>query len=285
MTADRPVDRYADVDGVRLHYVEQGDGEAVLLVHGFPQTGHQWRHVAARLADRHRLVAPDYRGAGASSRPVAGYDKVTMATDLHALMTDVVGVASYAVVGHDMGAMVAFAAAATFPDAVSKVALIDAPVPGTAAWGALLANPRVWHVAFHGARDVAEALVAGRERFYLQQFFDLRTYDRGAISDADFEEYLRAYAGPGGMRAAFEAYRALPDDAEVNRRFLAAGKLQQPVLIVAGGTSNSGPLLAAMADEIADDTTFVQFDASGHWVPEEQPDALADALAEFLARS
>jgi pimeloyl-ACP methyl ester carboxylesterase len=274
--------RYADVDAVRLHYTVTGEGEPVLLVHGFPQTGYQWRHIMAAMADRYRLVAPDYRGAGASTRPVDGYDKVTMASDLHALMRAEVGDRPYTVVGHDLGAMVAFAAAATFPDSVSRLVLLDAPVPGTVAWDRLLGNPRVWHVAFHGARDVAEALVRGRERLYLEQFFDARCHDRDAITPEDFEVYLRAYRAPGAMRAAFEAYRALPEDAEVNRRFLAGSRLAQPTLIIAGSHSNSGPLLAEMADEIATDTQFVQLDRCGHWVAEEHPIRLVDELHRFI---
>jgi pimeloyl-ACP methyl ester carboxylesterase len=272
----------ADVNGVRLHYVSAGSGDPLVLLHGFPQTWYEYRNVIPALAERFLVIAPDYRGAGDSSRPVAGYDKVTMSTDIRELVQLVAPGRPVTVVGHDMGSFVAYAYASGFPTEVAKLVLVDAPVPGTAAWQSLLTNPRVWHIGFHGARDVAEMLVYGRERAYLRQFYDQRAYHNHLLPESGFEVYVKAYEGAGAMRAAFEAYRALPADAEFNRAQLAAQRLRMPVLLIAAEASNSGPLLESMASEVGDDVHFALIRESGHWIPEEQPAAFLDALNAFL---
>jgi pimeloyl-ACP methyl ester carboxylesterase len=272
----------ADVNGTRLHYVTAGTGEPLVLLHGFPQTWWEWRHVIPALAERYTVIAPDYRGAGDSARPVDGYDKKTMATDVVELARLLAPGRRIRVVGHDMGAFVAHSVAAHFPDEVAALCLVDAPVPGTAAWQSLQANPRVWHIAFHGARDVAEMLVAGREREYLAQFFELRAHHPHLVMP-ELDVYLRTYAAPGGMRAAFEAYRALPHDSAVNAELLRT-PLPMPVLVVAGESSNSGPLLEAMCPDLGADVSYALVRESGHWVPEEQPAAFLDVLGPFLAK-
>jgi pimeloyl-ACP methyl ester carboxylesterase len=272
----------ADVGGVRLHYVTAGEGPPLVLVHGFPQTWWEWRHVLPALARRFRVIAVDYRGAGDSGRPQGGYDKRTMAGDVRELVRGLCGDARFSVVGHDMGAFVSYALAAHHPEDVERLVLIDAPIPGTAVWDRLVTSPRLWHVAFHGARDVAELLVAGRERAYLEQFYDHRAYLNGAITPEDVDVYARAYRQPGAMRAAFEAYRAIPEDAEVHRGLIAAGRLPMPVLVIGGEASASGPALREMAGEIAQDWHHVTVPRAAHWIPEEQPGLLLDALDAFL---
>jgi hypothetical protein len=159
---------------------------------------------------------------------------------------------------------------------------VDAPLPGTAVFDRLRADPRVWHFAFHDARDVAELLVAGREREYLQAFFNARIFDPSAIGDADLEIYASAYAAPGGMRAGFELDRAFDRDAEDNRASLSRnGKLTIPVLAVGGATSTSGPLVEEMMREVADDVAGLRVPATAHWVPEENPQESVHAVLEF----
>jgi pimeloyl-ACP methyl ester carboxylesterase len=277
----------ADVEpGVRLHHVTAGDGpRTVLLLHGFPQTWWEWRRAIPPLvAAGFRVVAPDYRGAGDSWRPAGGYDKWTMAADLHRLLRDHLGHREpVAVVGHDIGLMVAYAYAQRFRDDVSHLVVVDAPLPGTAVFDRLRADPRVWHFAFHGARDVAELLVAERERPYLQAFFGARVADPGAITGADLDVYVAAYSAPGAMRAGFELYRAFDRDAADNRAALAAnGPLTVPVLAVGGEISTSGPVVEEMMREVADDVTGVRVPGTAHWVPEENPGAFAEALLGFL---
>ena len=279
----------ADIEpGLRLHYVTAGTGpRTALLLHGFPQTWREWRRVIPALVrDGYRVVAPDYRGAGDSWRPAGGYDKRTMAADLRRLLREHLGVEDpVAVIGHDIGLMVAYAYAQSFRDEVSHLVTVDAPLPGTEVFDRVRTDPRVWHFAFHGpgARDLAELLVAGRERPYLQAFFNARSADPSAIPPEDFEAYVDAYAAPGAMRAGFEVYRAFDQDAADNRAFLERnGRLTVPVLAVSGMTSTTGEVIGEMMREVAQDVTVLRVPGTAHWVPEENPEALADALTRFL---
>jgi pimeloyl-ACP methyl ester carboxylesterase len=272
--------------GLRLHYVTAGSGpRTVVLIHGFPQTWWEWRHVIPPLIQAgFAVIAVDYRGAGHSWRPHVGYDKQTMAQDVHRLLREHLDVATpVALVGHDIGLMIAYAYAQAYRDAVSHLVVIDAPLPGTAIFERMRADPRVWHFGFHGARDVAEMLVAGREREYLQYFLNARCHDPSAIDGHDLETYSAAYAAPGAMRAAFEVYRAFDRDAADNRAsFERNGKLGMPVLAVGGMTSTFGGLIEEMMREVAANVAGVRIPATAHWVPEENPAALTRALLDFL---
>jgi pimeloyl-ACP methyl ester carboxylesterase len=280
----------ADIEpGLRLHYVTAGSGpRVVVLLHGFPQTWHEWRHVILQLADAgFRVVAPDYRGAGHSWRPLGGYDKRTMAGDIRRLLREHLELEDrIALIGHDIGLMVAYAYAQASQEEVSHLAVVDAPLPGTAVFDRLRSDPRVWHFAFHGARDLPEMLVFGRERQYLQAFFDARVFDPSAITDSDVDVYVSAYSAPGAMRAGFELYRAFDHDAEANRDALRRnGKLTVPVLAVGGATSTSGPHVEEMMREVAENVSGVRVSRSSHWIPEENPSALSAALLDFLGTS
>jgi pimeloyl-ACP methyl ester carboxylesterase len=283
--------RHATTDieaGLRLHHVAAGDGtRTIVLLHGFPQTWWEWRRVIGPLVEAgFRLIAPDYRGAGHSWRPLDGYDKRTLADDLHRLLRDHLQIEEpIALVGHDIGLMVAYAYAQAYRDEVSHLAVVDAPLPGTAVFDRLRSDPRVWHFAFHGARDIPEMLVAGRERQYLQAFFNARAFDPSAISAADLDVYTSAYAAPGAMRAGFELYRAFDRDVDDNRAALQrSGRLTIPVLAVGGAISTSGPVVEEMMREVATDVVGVRVDGTAHWVPEENPGAFVTALIEFLNR-
>jgi len=278
----------ADIEpGLRLHYVVEGEGpRTVVLLHGFPQTWWQWHRVIPSLVVAGlRVVAPDYRGAGYSWRPAGGYDKLTMAGDIHRLLREHLDVDGPVVLaGHDIGLMVAYAYAQAYRDDVSHLVLVDAPLPGTSVFDRLRSDPRVWHFAFHGARDVAEMLVAGRERPYLQAFFNARSFDPSAITDADFDAYVSAYSAPGAMRAGFELYRAFDQDAADNGAALARnGRLAIPVLAVGGETSTSGPVVEEMAREVAENVTGLRVPHTAHWVAEENPEAFVGALLDFAA--
>lgn len=272
--------------GLRLHYVTAGEGaRTIVLLHGFPQTWWEWRHVIPALVEAgFRVIAPDYRGAGNSWRPLGGYDKRTMAEDIHRLLRQHLGIQGpIALLGHDIGLMVAYAYAQAHRDDVSELVVMDAPLPGTAVFDRLRADPRVWHFAFHGARDVPEMLVAGRERKYLQAFYNARCFDPSTISEADLDIYASAYAAPGAMRAGFELYRAFDQDAEDNRDALRRNdKLTMPVLAVGGATSTSGPLVEEMMREVAQDVTGIRVPDTAHWIAEENPRALTVALLAFL---
>lgn len=276
----------ADIEpGLRLHYVTAGEGaRTIVLLHGFPQTWWEWHKVIPTLVEAgFRVVAPDYRGAGSSFRPLGGYDKRTMAQDIHRLLGHLGIQGPLVMAGHDIGLMVAYAYAQAHRDNVSHLVVIDAPLPGTAVFDRLRADPRVWHFAFHGARDVPEVLVAGRERQYLQLFFNARVFDPSAISEADLDLYTSAYSAPGAMRAGFEVYRAFDQDIVDNRdAFTRNGKLTMPVLAVGGAISTSGPVVEEMMREVAENVIGLRVPATAHWIPEENPKALTDGLLKFL---
>jgi pimeloyl-ACP methyl ester carboxylesterase len=275
----------ADIEpGLRLHYVIEGDGpRTIVLLHGFPQTWWEWHGVIADFADAgFRVVAPDYRGAGNSWKPAGGYDKRTMAGDIRRLLRDHLQLEDELVlVGHDIGLMVAYAYAQAYRDELSHLVLADAPIPGTDVFDRLRADPRVWHFAFHGARDLPELLVQGRERRYLQFFFDARTTDPSAT---DIDVFAAAYEAPGAMRAGFELYRAFDQDARDNREALARnGKLTVPVLALGGTISTTGPLMEEMVREVAGDVTGEILPGTAHWLPEENPAAFVEAVLRFTA--
>lgn len=274
--------------GLRLHYVTAGDGDrTVVLLHGFPQTWWTWRRLIPLLVQAgYRVIAPDYRGAGNSTRPAGGYDKRTMAGDIHRLLKEHLKIQHpVALIGHDIGLMVAYAYSEMFRDEVSHLVVMDAPLPGTVVFDRLRVDPRIWHFAFHGTRDVPEMLVAGRERQYLQLFYSARIFDPSAITEADLDLYTTAYSAAGAMRAGFELYRAFDQDAQENRSALARnGKLKIPVLAIFGSISNTSSGVADMMHEVAENVTGLEISRSGHWIAEESPEELAVSLRHFIAK-
>ncbi len=278
--------RYAELPGVRLHYVTLGVERArpLLLVHGWPQTWYEWRRVMPLLADRFRLVAPDLRGLGDSSRPSAGYDKKTVANDLWLLMSETLGCDRFAVVGHDWGAPTAFRLAADHPDAVTHLAMLDAGVPGDRPAGEAFAEAPRWHHLFHRVPDLPEALTSGRERLYLEWFYQQGCDVAGAIDEEAIQEYVRAYSQPGAMRAGFNFYRAMARDVEDNRATLATGfRLPMPVLALGGGGSRGrGDLVRASLERAAKRVEGGAIAGCGHFLPEERPEELAQRLGGFL---
>jgi pimeloyl-ACP methyl ester carboxylesterase len=273
--------------GTRIHYVTAGEGKRVaVLLHGFPQTWWAWRHVIPKLAAAgFRVVAPDYRGAGHSSHPASGYDKRTMAQDIHRLLHEHLGIEdAVALVGHDIGLMVAYAYAQAYRDNVTHLAVADAPLPGTAVFERMRVDPRVWQFAFHSVRDIPEMLIAGRERLYLQAMIGARIFDPSAISDSDLDIYASAYAMPGAMRAGLEVYRAFDRDVEDNKAALKlSGKLTVPVLAIGGEISTLGPVMGEMMREVADNVRTVRVPGTAHFIAEENPAALVSELLAFLA--
>lgn len=277
----------ADINSsLRLHYVIAGEGERVLvLLHGFPQTWWEWRHLLPRLVQAgFRVVIPDYRGAGDSWKPEGGYDKKTMATDIHTLLRQHLQIQTPIIMGgHDIGLMVAYSYAQNYRDEVLQLLVMDAPLPGTKIFDKLRTDPRVWHFAFHQVRDLPEMLVSGREQAYLQTFFNARIYNPAAISQEDLQTYVAAYQAPGAMRAGFELYRTFDQDSADNRQLLQLhGKLQIPVLAVGGETSTSGSLMESMMQEVAQNVTGLRISHSAHWVAEENPKALLQGILKFL---
>ena len=192
-------------NGATIHVRVGGHGPAVVLLHGFGDTGDMWGPMASELERDHTVVVPDLRGMGLSSKPAGGFDKKTQAGDLAGVL-DALKIQRADVVTHDIGNMVGFAFAAQHPDRVTRFVLIDAPVPGVGPWEEILKNPLLWHFRF-GGPDM-ERLVAGRERIYLDRFYN----DFGAhperITEATRDHYARLYALPGAMHSSFAQFAA-----------------------------------------------------------------------------
>ncbi len=272
------VERDAQVNGTRIHYRIGGHGTPVLLLHGYAETGHMWRPLASELAQRHTVIVPDLRGAGASARPDSGYDKKTLAQDMHALVASL-GYERSAVVGHDIGLMVAYAYAAQFPAATDKVVLMDAFLPGIGNWKEVWLLRDLWHFHFHG--EVPLALVAGRERIYFEHFWnDFAADPARSVPEADRRIYAAAYAQPGGMRAGFEYFKAFEQDAS-DFAAMAATRLEMPVLVLTGEKS-SGTFLIDQARLVAEDVRGVVVPGSGHWLMEEAPQVVIPAISAFI---
>lgn len=261
---------------VSLHYVTAGEGEPVVLLHGFPQTWLTWRHVIPILAARYTVIAPDIRGLGDSSKPVGGYDKRTAAEDIHQLVR-ALGHERIRLVGHDIGGWIAYPYAAAHPEEVEKLVVLQALVPG---FGLEQKMGNAWHFRFHMEPDLPEALVSGRERIYVDRFISNGIYDRSAISPEALDEYVRCFSTPGTSRAAFNYYRSLPQDAKDNAG-LAAAKLPMPVLAL-GGELAEGDNVFTSVKQIAENVRGGSVERAGHWIPEERPDHLAELLFDFF---
>lgn len=265
-------------EGAKLHVVVGGKGPAVVLVHGFGDTGAMWSPLAAKLAAKHTVIVPDLRGMGLSSKPSGGYDKWTQAGDIRSILTQL-GVDRATIVGHDIGTMVAFAYAARYPDKTDRLVVMDAPVPGVAPWEQIVRNPALWHFSFGGPD--AERLVAGRERIYLDRFWNEFAGDPKKIDEATRVYYSKLYARPGAMRAAFAQFLSIPKDAEDNQKAITNKKLTMPVLAI-GGAKSFGATQAAVMRNAATNVTEVVIPDAGHWLMEEAPAATIDAVEVFV---
>ena len=281
-TPDGAASRYATVNGVRLHYVIAGSGDPVLLLHGWPETWYAWRKVIPVLAARFTVVAPDMRGYGDSERPVGGYDKVTVATDLHELMRSL-GFGPVHLVAQDMGGPVGFAYAASFPADVRDFTFIESAVPGFGLEASMdVAHGGSWHMGFNMAEGISEMLVAGRERAFVEYFYRRGTLRRDALTQADIDEYARSYEA-GGLVASFKYYRTLLDDAKVNREKLAVQALTLPVLSLAAG-KGFGDLSHASITRVADQVERQTIEEAKHFLVQDQPQAATEAILSFLTR-
>jgi pimeloyl-ACP methyl ester carboxylesterase len=274
-------DRFATVNGVKLHYLVAGKGEPVLLLHGYAENSHMWRPLMVVLATSHTVIAPDLRGFGQSAKPMTGYDKKTMAQDIHALATKL-GYKRSIVVGHDIGLMVAYAYAAQYPMEVDRIALMDAFLPGVGDWTTVWLLRDLWHFHFYGETPLK--LVAGRERIYFEHFWnDFAADPKHSVPEADRQFYARSYAQPGAMRAGFEVFRAFEQDAKDFAEF-AQIKLTMPMLVLSGEKAG-GVFLIEQGKLVDTNVQGVIIKGSGHWLMEEARDQVIPQLVAFINKS
>ncbi len=273
----------AELGDVALHYVELGEGpEAVVLLHGFPQTWYEWRPIMPALAERYRVIAPDLRGLGDSSRPAEGYDKKTVAGDIWRLVNGHLGIERFDLVGHDWGGPVAYRLAYDHGEAVRRLAILDVMIPGDGSTLFSTSGGR-WHHGFHRTPGLPEILTAGREEAYLRYFFDHFGARPGVIDEAAVAEYVRCYSQPGALRCGFAYYRAIPRDIADNEASIAERRLAMPVLALGGADGmGRGGLCRDSLARVASDVRGGSIEGAGHWIPEEAPGALAAALLDFF---
>src|SRR5712664_837489 len=255
-----------------------GQGSPVILLHGYAETGHMWRPIMPILAQRHTVIVPDLRGAGGSAKPAGGYDKKSMAVDIHAL-TASLKLDRVSIGGHDIGLMVAYAYAAQFREGTERVVLMDAFLPGIGNWKDVWLLRDLWHFHFYG--DVPLALVQGRERIYFEHFWnDFAADPKKSVPEADRRIYAEAYAQPGGMRAGFEYFRAFERDAKDFAQ-MAKTALAMPLLVLTGEKA-SGEFLIDQAKQVAIDVRGEVIKGAGHWLMEEAPATVIPAITRFV---
>jgi pimeloyl-ACP methyl ester carboxylesterase len=272
----------ASINGIQLHYVIGGQGDPVVLLHGWPETWYAWHKVMPALAKNYTVIAPDLRGLGDSSKPLTGYDGKTLAEDIHQLVTQL-GFKTLFLVGHDIGTQVAYSYAAAHPTEVKKLVVMELTIPGFAPAGRM----PLWWVIFHQTPGVPETLVEGREQEYLSWFFQNLPFNPAAITQTDINEYVRHYSAPGGMSAGFEHYRAFPHDAIQNQNY-SKTKLTMPVLALGGGYiptfggNITMPTIIYGMEQLAQNVTGITVPNSGHFIPDEQPKFLVEQLTKFF---
>jgi pimeloyl-ACP methyl ester carboxylesterase len=271
--------RFAEVNGTRLHYLVAGHGDPVILLHGYAQNSHMWRPLIAQLARTNTVIAPDLRGFGRSGKPPQGYDKKTMAQDVHALAVSL-GYKRVRIAGHDIGLMVAYAYAAQFPAEVDRIVLMDAFLPGVGDWTKVWLLRDLWHFHFYGETPLK--LVAGRERTYFEHFWnDFAADPKKSVSERDRRIYAQAYAQPGAMRAGFEVFKAFEQDSKDFAKF-SETKLTMPMLVLSGEKAG-GQFLIDQGRLVDTNVEGVIIRGSGHWLIDEAPDQVIPKLVAFLA--
>jgi pimeloyl-ACP methyl ester carboxylesterase len=275
----------ASVNGIQMHYVIGGQGDPVVLLHGWPQTWYEWRHIMPALAKNYTVITPDLRGFGDSSKPVTGYDGNTTAEDIYQLISQL-GFSKIFLVAHDIGAQTAYSFAAAHPNNVSKLVLMEYPFPGFPP--PELGGNEPWWFAFHQVPNLPEAL-EDNEREYISWFLKGLAYNPSAITEEDIDVFANHISAPGAMRAGFEYYRAFPVDAEQNRES-AKTKITMPVLVLGGdiypalGGDFPGNFGLSSTQSLAANVTGVTVPLSGHWIPEEQPEFVVEQLTTFFSK-
>jgi len=271
-------DNFADVNGIKLHYLIAGKGDPIVLLHGFAETSHMWLPLIAKLSDKHTVIAPDLRGFGQSSAPSDGYTKAAMAQDIHALVKSL-KYDRIRLVGHDIGLMVAYAYAAQYPGEVDRLALMEAFLPGVGDWNTVFLLRDLWHFHFYGKTPLA--LVRGRERIYLEHFWnDFAADPAHSIPERDRRLYTATYARPGHVWAGMEWFRAFERDGKELAE-LAKTPLTMPMLVLSGEKAG-GEFLIEQGRLVDNNVEGVVVKGSGHWLMEEAPDQVIPALVAFL---
>lgn len=284
-----------DNNGVSISFYDEApppDGPqhgVILLIHGFPETSYEFRHVINLfLAARYRVIVPDYRGAGASSKPGGSYTKTVMADDMHDLL-HYLGLEEVPVhiIGHDIGGMIAYNLVSRYWNHAASLIWGECPLPGTSVYDLAVKEKAVehFHFFFHAVPDLPEALVTGKEDVYLNHFYNKLAHNASAFTQADVDHYVKMYSQPGALGRAFDVYRAFEKDAEENREWVAKdGKSKVRAMCLNGEHSWYAQHAREMMEEVQEEGTFVvgEVKGSGHWVAEENPEEFVRVVLDFI---
>lgn len=270
----------ATVNGIKIHYVIGGKGDPLVLVHGFGQNWYMWNRLLPELSKHFTVIAPDLRGVGESDKPEGGYDKKTMASDIHELVNQL-GYKKINLAGHDIGLMVAYAYAAQYGDIVNKVALMDALLPGIEpVWSNVKGS--AWWFGFF-AWSASGEIVKGKEKEFLTNFWPVVGHAKDLFTPEESAEFIRAYATPGGTTSAFKWFGAFEQDGKDNLIFMKK-KLKMPLLAM-GGEYFAAAFLKDHSKLVAENVTESKIAGSGHWlVQENTAQVQKDLLAFFLSK-
>ncbi|KAL6717602.1 hypothetical protein ACLMJK_005517 [Lecanora helva] len=278
---------------IRIFYTEcepvSGKSKGtVLLIHGFPETSHQFRHVIIPLAEAgYYVLAPDYRGAGYSSKPPSGYTKNVLAQDLYEVIHDKLGIKEKIhIVGHDIGGMIAHAYVAQYPDHVASVNWGECPLPGTIFYEDTKHTAPLWHFDFHAQTDIAISLVTGKEKTYLKHFYDRLGQNPAAFTNEDLEFYTNHYSSAGALYAGFTTYRMFEEDAKHNLAWKEKnGKVKVRAMIMSGEQCFMTARAKEMASEMYENLEQGIIKGSGHWLAEENPEDFVKQVLAFVEKN
>lgn len=283
MATSERTHHHIPLGGSLLHIVEAGQdhSDSLVFLHGWPEDWTEWQRVMEQSSKTYHVMALDLPGVGESKGAVPGGEKAALAETIHQAV-QALGLDTYLIVGHDVGAMVAYAYLRKFAAEIKAAVLISSVVPGVEPWSKVLTHPALWHFAFHNTPRLPEALVLGNQRIYFDHFFDLLTKDHSAIDDAARDHYATAYQSPQALQAGFDWYRAFSKDAEANNKD--TNPIETPLLYLRG-EFESGSI-----DEYANgfhhvginSITTARIPGSGHFTPEENPEAVWAEIAGFL---
>ena len=285
--------QFATVNDVRIHYISaSANGSTqpkgvILLIHGFPQTCYQYRHVIEPLRRDYSIIVPDYRGAGKSSKPIDGlFTKSLLANDLHELIRTHLGItAPIHIVGHDIGGMIAHAYATRWSGEVASIVWGECPLPGTDAYEQNRAMQEQFHFTFHNVPSLPEALVAEKERVYVKYFFDNKCFNAAAFSDEDVDVYARAFEQPGAARCGFGLYRAFETDKNENLEWKEQhGKCKVPAMALSGKHSHHRLVAKEMVEDMYENVEVAEIEGSAHYVAEEDPVDFVSKIVPFIGK-
>jgi pimeloyl-ACP methyl ester carboxylesterase len=279
--------RFSTADGIRFHYLISNEAcsDTIILLSGFPQSSYAWRKVIPLISKNYAVIAVDIPGQGDTDYPIDGYDTDTISIRLKK-WAETLGLKNFHLVGHDIGAWVAFSFAKNFPKIVKTLCVLDAGIPGVTLPEALPVHMdkawKTWHFSFHMVPDLAESLIQGKEAVYLEWFLKRKAANPFVFQEEDMQEYLRTFTKLGSLRAGMQFYRAVEQSARQNKKYIQASKLSMPLLAISADQGSIPDMATPLQKYVSHTVQGITIKNCGHFIPEEQPEALVSHLLDFF---